>query len=68
MDDSRGKRRTRREITEAWNREHYTQIKISVNKSIAEAYKRRCRELGIPYARALKQAIGDVIEGRMDVK
>ena len=42
-----------------WNAEHYTQIKVSVNPEIAEAFKTSCTKSGVSIASVLSKFMAD---------
>lgn len=59
MDELKPKRKTHTssEVKMRYNKKTYAQINISVRKEIAEEYKAKCNELGVPYSRPLIVAI-----------
>ena len=42
--------KTSNAVKQRWNKEHYTQIKVSVQPKIAEAFKRKCKSDGVSIA------------------
>ena len=41
---------TSNEARQRWNNSHYTQVKVSVQPEIAEAFKRKCQAKGVSMA------------------
>jgi hypothetical protein len=44
-----------------WNNSHYTQVKISVQPEIAEAFKRKCQARGVSMTSELSRFMGKTI-------
>jgi hypothetical protein len=42
-----------------WNASHYTQVKISINPTIADAFKSACADCGVSMAGVLSQFMAD---------
>lgn len=61
-----GKRKTTTssEVKNRYNRKTYTYIRVGLKKDVAEAYKAKCKELGIDYSKALHGAVSAVLAGR----
>ncbi len=45
-----------------YDKKTYTQILIRVKKDIAEEYKAKCNDLGIPYSQPLHEAIENFLK------
>lgn len=56
------KTKTSTEVKRRYNAKTYTQLALSVKKEVAEAYKAKCKENGIPYSQPLQQAILDYLD------
>lgn len=54
-------KRTGYSSNQKYNKETYSRITIAVKRDIAEAYRNRCNELGIPYSRPLHETIEKII-------
>jgi hypothetical protein len=48
-------RTTANEVKTRWNRDHYVQVKISVNPDIAAAFKSKCQADGVSMASELSR-------------
>ena len=49
-------------VKNRYNAKTYTQISVSVYKDVAEAYKAKCKKLGISYSEPFHRAINDLLE------
>lgn len=56
------KTHTSSEVKMRYNKKTYSQINLLVRKEIAEEYRAKCKELGIPYSKPLHDAINEFIE------
>lgn len=45
-----------------YDKKTYTQILVRERKEVAEAYKAKCAELGIPYSQPLHEAIENILK------
>jgi len=49
-------------VKRRYNEKNYTRFSLSVKKDIAEAYKKKCDDMGISYSQVLHQAIEEFLE------
>lgn len=63
MDETPKKRKTTTStaVKRRYNQKAYTQIVASVPKEVAEAFKAKCAETGIPQAQIIKRAIEEFL-------
>lgn len=52
---------TSTQVKARYNKKTYTAITAYVNKDIAETFKKKCVEKGIPQAQIIKKAIADFL-------
>lgn len=60
--------KTSSEVKNRYNKKTYTPIVVSVKKETAEAYKKKCDDMGISYSQVLHQAIGKFLEEEKENK
>lgn len=51
------KTHTSSEVKMRYNKKTYTRIGFDLRNDVADAYKAKCRELGIPYTKPLHDAV-----------
>lgn len=61
--DGKRKTRTSSEVKARYNTKTYTRIQLNVRKATADAYKEKCKQLGISYSDPLHKAIQDTLGG-----
>jgi hypothetical protein len=54
--------KTSSEVKRRYNAKTYTRLIVDVRKETAEAYKAKCKELGITYSAPLHKAIDKILE------
>lgn len=54
--------KTSTDVKRRYNEKTYTRMEVSVKKEVAEEYKARCQELGIPYSQPLHEAIQRILD------
>lgn len=64
MEELKPKRKTHTstEVKNRYNKKTYSQISVSVHKEKAEAYRVKCKELGISYSEPLHNAIEETLK------
>ena len=55
------KTKTSSEVKNRYNKKVYDSITVRVPKDLAQAFKRKCNEQGIPQAQIVKKAINDFL-------
>lgn len=62
MPETKRKTHTSSAVKNRYNAKTYTRIFVSVHKEVAEAYKAKCKRLGISYSEPFHRAINDLLE------
>lgn len=61
MEEKKRKTKTSSAVKNRYNKKVYDSIIVRVPKELAEAFKAKCAEEGIPQAQVLKKAISDFL-------
>lgn len=62
MPEAKRKTYTSSAVKNRYNAKTYTQISASVHRDVAEAYKAKCKKLGISYSEPFHKAIKELLE------
>lgn len=52
---------TSNEVKQRYYEKNFTRLILNVRKDRAEAYKKKCAEMGIPYSQPLQEKISEII-------